>query len=92
VNKLTPVALPPGRLMLATSPSWIEAASEHDGYCLSRRFRRLGRGSVGGDEHRHLPTNELGREQRQKIVLPFRETVLDRNVAPNREARCLESL
>ncbi len=48
--------------------------------------------SIGDDQHRHLSANQLGREHRQTFLLAFREAILDCNVAPGREARCLQSL
>ena len=55
-------------------------------------FAATAEGSIGGDQHRHLSANELGREHRQTFRPAFREAVLDCNVAPGCEARCLQSL
>jgi hypothetical protein len=44
---------------------------------------------VSDDQHRHLSANEPGRDHRQTFLLAFREAILDCNVAPRLEARCL---
>ena len=83
VEEVTPVTLPPGRLRLATRPSFdrIAAGREHD---RNRRGRGLGRkrraDRTGCDDHGHLAAHQLGRQRRQPIVLTFRPAEFDRDV------------
>ena len=83
-KKLTPVTLPPGRLRLATKPSWTGSppSREHD---RNRGGRRLGGqnriAASGRGDHGHLAADQIGRKRRQSIVLVFRKPVFDRHVA-----------
>ena len=48
----------------------------------SRRFRReRDRSAAGRGQYGYLPADEIGRERRQSIVLAFRPSILDRDIA-----------
>src|SRR6476620_8798052 len=66
-RNVTPVALPPGRAKLLTSPSsWVIGDTEYEwdrgGGCLGRQRRR---GPTGGDNDCHLPAHEVCRHDGQ---------------------------
>ena len=83
MNQLTPVTLPPGRLMLATRPrstgssllvktiGIVLVACHGD----ERRIVAAGCG-----DHGHLTPNEFGRERRQPIRSSLRPAIFDRDV------------
>ena len=78
-----PVALPPGRLRLATKPSLnrVQSVNEDNG----RRYgRRLGgqsrRRTPGRSDHCHVTTNQIGGKLRQSIVFSFRPAIVDCDV------------
>ena len=78
----TPVMLPPGRLRLATRPSWTGSAPVSKTIGM-RRGRSLGckRGrSRGRGDHGHLTMNQIGRHRRQPIIVVLGPAVFDRHV------------
>jgi len=60
----------------------IAVAGEHDGNGRGRRLGRERRRCRRGGEDGHLPTNQIGHQGRQAIVLPFRPTEFDREILP----------
>jgi hypothetical protein len=73
-------------------PDRIEPAGEHDRNCRGRSFCCFGRGSIGSHKHSHVSANEFGRKLWQTLVLAISETILDCNVALDREARFRQRL
>jgi hypothetical protein len=68
-----PVTLPPGRLKLATRPSWTGSAlvivkTMGTVVLVALRHKRRGRTTEGGD-HGHLAAKEIGRQLRQTFVM-----------------------
>src|SRR5262245_12502602 len=82
VNMLTPVALPPGRARLVTSPSLTG----------SRRHGRSDRSfAADRDDDSDLTANEIGRQRRHSVILALGPAVLDRDVAALDEASFLQA-
>ena len=80
----TPVRLPPGRDRLSTTPERDRVAPhlEDNRDRRGRRFRRERYGSAAGrDNDGDLTTGQICRERGQSIVLAFRPSILDRDVA-----------
>src|SRR5215467_10568850 len=79
-----PVALPPGRLRLVTSPSFTGISdSKHDRDRVCRRLRgqRRRRGERGGD-HSRLTLHEIGGERGEPLVALLGPAIFDRDVLP----------
>src|SRR5262245_49157728 len=82
---VTPVALPPGRLRLATSPSWTGVGGHFENdrngciRCLCRKRRLSARRSY----HGHLTMDQISHHRRQLISSTLRPAVFDRDVAAN---------
>jgi hypothetical protein len=72
MNMLTPVALPPGRLRLATRPSFTGSSPvlKTIGMVEVAAFCSESRGlPAGGNDHRHADIYETGRQSGQAIVM-----------------------
>ena len=89
VKKLTPVALPPGRLRLATRPSLTGSSALVKR--LGGKSRKTGSGATRHDD-RHLTANEIGSERRQSIEPSFRPAVFDGYILPLDKASFFEAL
>ena len=81
-NAVTPVRLPPGRLRLATRPTWTGSTPvvKTIGIVVVAAFAASAAGTVACGNHGHLTTNQIGRQRRQSIVLALRPAILDRHV------------
>ena len=92
-NWVTPVTLPPGRLRLATRPSWTgsEPSSKTMGMAVVAACRQCGRSSGRGN-HGHLTMNQIGHHRRQSIILALRPAVFDQHVLTFDIARPLKAL
>ena len=80
-QKITPVALPPGRLRLATRPSLTGSRpmTKTIGMVAVAAWPPAPQG-CGRNDHGHLAADQIGRHRRQPIVLTFRPAVFDRDV------------
>ena len=83
VNCVTPVTLPPGRLRLATRPSWIGSAPVCEDNRNSRGRRLCGkrRRSAARGNYGHLTTNQISGHRRQPIDPAFGPAKFDLDAA-----------
>src|SRR6476659_7335724 len=93
-RNVTPVALPPGRAKLLTSPSsWVIGDTEYEwdrgGGCLGRQRRR---GPTGGDNDCHLPAHEVCRHGGQAVIPTLDPLGVDRDCAAFMIAGFIEML
>jgi hypothetical protein len=88
------VALPPGRLRLATRPSATGSApTENDRNGRSRRFRHSGRrGASGRRDQRHLLADQIDGHGRQLLVFVGGPAIFDGDILAFDEARVGKSL
>ena len=71
----------------------VTAGLKNDRYHRGSRFCREARsGSADSGNHGHLAANEITRQVRQSIILPFRPAVLDRQVLALDNTAFLETL
>ena len=94
VKMLTPVALPPGRLRLATSPSSTGSAAgvEHDRDGGGRGLGRNGRGvAAGRHDHRDLALNEIGRQAGSRSYWPSAQRYSIATLRPSMIADLLQA-
>jgi len=77
VSRVTPVALPPGRLKLATRPSATGSPPIPNTIGIVDVGRERGRLSASGREHGHSPGYQFRRHGRQEIVAAARPAELD---------------
>ena len=91
---VTPVTLPPGRLRLATSPSWTGSAPipKTIGIVVVAIFAASAAGIAVRGNHGHLTANQISRQCRQSIVLAVRPAVLYRHVSVLEIAGVLQAL
>ena len=65
-----------------TSLDWIASSSENDrdrpGRSLGLHYRSRG---LWCDNHRHVPTNQIGRQFRQPLIVIVRPAEFDRDIA-----------
>ena len=81
--EVNPVMFPPGRARLATRPVADRIADSHHDKG-DRRCRLLDgeRGRrAGGHDHIHIEGDQLGDENGKALILSFRPSILDRDVA-----------
>jgi hypothetical protein len=81
---LRPARHPPGRLRLATRPTFdrVVTGREDDGDRGGRRLGGASRNSAPGSRnHRHTPGNQIGNKRRQAVDLTLRVAIFDRDVA-----------
>ena len=85
LNQVIPVTLPPGRLRLATRPSWTGSPPDVNNNQNSggRRHGRQNRCTAFPSLRSRPPLRptQIGHQCRQSIALIFRKTVFDRHVA-----------
>ncbi len=70
----------------------VTAGGEHDRNGCGRLLRRPCRGRPGRDQQRRRKRDQLGRERRQTIEASLGESVLDRNIPADDEARLFQSV
>ena len=77
-----PVALPPGRLRLATrpAPDRVDGGYEHDRNGGGGGLRRQRAGRCAADDHRHRPADQIVGQSRKPLGLVVRPAIFDRNV------------
>ena len=94
VNRLTPVALPPGRLKLATTPSWTGSPAETKaiGIVVVAAFAASTLGVLPRKDHGDPAANQFGRQRRQPTDLTLRPSVLDGHVLALDVADLIEAL
>ena len=94
VMKLTPVTLPPGRLRLATRPSWTGSPRTQRRPAPSwlRPWPRTPRGLLKLTIRGYLPAKQVGHQKRQPVGLTLVPAVFDRDVLVLDKACFLQAL